>query len=155
MSIRLLAIVIAVLIGGCTGGKEAPKGDPEARIVAYLMENVRPGEAIFVTDLYNKVFTSREEQQVLDRLTDAFFKIPATAAQIHAATGKIPSLQELSGLFEFKIPGEIEILLKIMDYDPRMPKLLERDPATGEITSIDVDRIASEARFRRPLANPN
>ena len=155
MSRRLAAIVIAFLVGGCTGGEEAPKGDPEERIVAYLQENARPGEAMFVTDLYNNVFTTREEQEVLDRLTAAFFKIPATAAQIYTATGRIPSKQELSDLFQFRIPGEIDTLLKIMEYDPRMPRLLERDPATGEITSIDVDRIAAEPRFRRPLENSN
>jgi hypothetical protein len=131
--------------------KVVPTGDPETRIVAYLKENIRPGRAVFVTDLHNNVFTSREEREALQRLYDAFFSIPASAAQIYTKTGRIPTLQELSDQFDLKVPGEMDVLLRIMEYDPRVPRFFERDPATGEITSIDVDRIASEERFGRPL----
>ena len=159
MSKRIVAaIVVAGVIGGLLlvlgrGGNEVPKGDPETRIITYLQENVKPGRPVFVTDLHNNVFTTREERAVLDRLTDAFFKIPATAAEIYRTTGRIPTIRELSDMFNFKVPGEMDVLLKIMEYDPRMPKLLERNPATGEITSIDVERIAAEPRFRRPQDN--
>src|SRR6266704_1102862 len=78
---------------------------------------------------------------------------PETAAQIYMTTGKIPTLQELTDRFQFKVPGEIDVLLRIMESDPRVPRFFERDPATGEITQIHVDRIASEERFRRPLQN--
>lgn len=133
------------------GREPVPTGDPEARIVAYLKENIRPGRPVVVTDLYNNVFTSREEREALQRLYDAFFKIPAAAAQTYTKTGKIPTLQELSEQFDLKVPGEIDVLLRIMEYDPRVPRFFERDPVTGEITSIDVNRIASEERFGRPL----
>jgi len=88
---------------------------------------------------------------VLQRLQNMFFKIPASAAEIYAKTGRIPTLNELSDQFQFKVPGEMDVLLRIMESDPRVPKFFERDPATGEIMSIDVDRIAAEERFRQPL----
>ena len=133
--------------------QDAPRGDAETRIIAYLKENVRPGQPVFVTDLYNTVFTTTDEREALQRLYDAFFKIPAAAAQTYTETGKIPTLQELSDQFQFKVPGEMDVLLRIMESDPRVPRFLQRDPATGEITSIDVDRIASEERFGKPLRN--
>lgn len=160
MSRRIAAVVFAVVVLLVAllfvlrpGAEDAPTGDPETRIIAYLKENVRPGQPVFVTDLHNNVFTSREEREALQRLYDAFFRIPATAAQIYTTTGRIPTLQELSDQFQFKVPGEIDVLLRVMESDPRVPRFFERDPATGEITSIDVDRIASEERFRRPLQN--
>ena len=80
-----------------------------------------------------------------------FLKIPASAVQTYMKTGKIPTLKELSDQFQFKVPGTIEVLFRIMDYDPRMPRFFERDPASGEITHINVDRIVADERFGRPL----
>jgi hypothetical protein len=137
-----------------SGRERVPAGDPEERIVAYLKENVRPGQPVFVTELHNNVFTSPEERAALQRLYNVFFQIPAAAAQVYKQTGKIPTLQELSDRFELKIPGEVDVLLRVMESDPRVPKFFERDPVTGEITSIDVDRIAAEERFGRPLRAP-
>jgi hypothetical protein len=125
--------------------------DPEARIVAYLKENVQPGQPVLVTDLYNNVFTNPEEREALERMYDAFFRIPATAAEIYSSTGRLPSLEELSRHFQFKVPGELEVLLRVMESDPRAPRFFTRDPATGEITSIDVDAIAADERFGKSL----
>jgi len=41
--------------------------------------------------------------------------------------------------------------LRIMEADPRVPKFLTRDPKTGEITNIDVDRIKASPQFGRFL----
>ncbi|MBI4472161.1 MAG: hypothetical protein HY646_05800 [Acidobacteria bacterium] len=155
----LAAAVLAILVGVVLlfvlrpNAEDAATGDAETRIIAYLKENVRPGQPVLVTELYNNVFTSTEDREALQRLYDTFFSIPASAAEIYTKTGKIPTLEELSGHFQFKIPGEMEVLLRAMESDPRVPRFFERDPATGEITSIDVDRIASDERFGRPLRN--
>ena len=163
MSRWIIAAVLAVLLGAGAffyfrpgrqpGREDVVTGDAEARIIAYLKENVRPGKPVYVTELYNNVFTSTEEREVLQRLQNLFFKIPAAAAQIYTKTGRMPTLQELTEQFQFKVPGEMDVLLRIMESDPRMPKFLERDPATGEIKSIDVDRIASDQQFGKPLRN--
>ena len=57
-------------------------GGPEARIVAYLDENVAPCRFVLVTDLYNNVFTTPEEREALQRLYDSLFEIPAFAARV-------------------------------------------------------------------------
>ena len=157
MSRWLIAGVLAIVLGIAAffyfrPEQEPPReGDAETRIIAYLDEHVEPGKPVFVTELYNNVFTSPEERQALERLHGLFFRIPAAAAQLYMNTGKIPTLQELSNHFEFKIPGEMQVLLRVMDADPRVPRFFERDPDTGEIINIDVDRIRSDERFGEPL----
>jgi thiol-disulfide isomerase/thioredoxin len=42
-------------------------------------------------------------------------------------------------------------MLRIMETDPRMPKLITRNPVSGEIVSIDVDRILAHPRFGKAL----
>jgi len=124
--------------------------DAETRIVEYLKSNVEPGKQVVVSDL-NKMFTAPEEQKVLNRLFNTFFKIPMFIVQYNSATKKIPTLQELSDQFNFKIPGEADVMLRIMEADPRVPKFLTRDSKTGEITAIDVDKITSSPQFGRVL----
>jgi hypothetical protein len=141
-----VAVVLALLLR-----PQTPSGNPETRIVAYLKDNVRPGQPVLVTDLYNNVFTRPEEREALERMYDAFFKIPAAAAEIYTSTGKIPTLDELSRRFQFEVPGEMDVLLRVMESDPRAPRFFTRDPATGEITSIDVEAITADERFGKPL----
>src|SRR5207247_8215820 len=85
IALALFAVVlgVALLFVLRPGAEDVATGDPETRIIGYLKKNVRPGQSVLVTDLYNNVFTSNEEREALQRLYDAFFKIPATAAQIY------------------------------------------------------------------------
>ncbi len=129
----------------------APAKGAEARVVDYLKANVRPGEAIVVSDLYNRVFTAPEERAVLDRLFNVFFKLPLAIAQQLKATGRPPTLAQLSEQFRFTVPGEADVMLRIMDSDPRMPRFLTRDAASGEITHVDVAAILADPRFGRLL----
>ena len=153
----IAAAVLVILLGGGvflflrSRQEDAPTGDPETRIIAYLNKNVRPGQPVLVTELYNNVFTRAEEREALQRLYDTVFKIPAFSAEFYMTTGKAPTLKELSDQFQLKIPGETDVLLRILDSDPRMPRFFERDPATGEITRIYVDRIAADEKFGKPL----
>ena len=155
----LTAALLALLLGFVAffyfrpSRESVPAGDAEGRIIAYLKENVRPGKPVYVTELYNTIFTTSEEREILERLHSLFFKIPALAAQTYKRTGRIPTLPELSDEFQLTIPGEVDVLLRIMESDPRVPKFFERDPATGEIIRIDVDRIASDERFGQPLGS--
>jgi hypothetical protein len=145
-------LVVMVLLGCAPSDKSADKpavvGDPEARVVAYLNENVKPGEPVLVTDLYNDVFTTPEEQQAVKRLYDALFKLPAFVATTQMSTGKIPSLKEISSHFSFQVPGTTEALLRVLESDPRVPRFFERDSSTGEIKSVDVDLVRNTERFR-------
>jgi len=124
--------------------------DAETRIVEYLKANVQPGKPVIVSEL-NKTFSAPDEQKVLNRLFNTFFKIPMFVVQYNTSTKKIPTLRELSEQFNFKVPGEAEVMLRIMESDPRIPKFLTRDAKTGEITSIDVEKVTSNPQFGRVL----
>ncbi len=104
-----------------------------------------------MSDLYNNVFTAPEERAVLNRIFNTFFKMPLYFAQQVAASGKPPTLREISEQFHFEVPGEADVLLRIMESDPRMPRFITRDPATGEITKVDVDAVLKHPRFGKAL----
>jgi thiol-disulfide isomerase/thioredoxin len=121
----------------------------ETRIVEYLKANVTPGKPVVVSDLYNNVFKTPEEQKVLERLYNTFFKIPMFIVQYNTGTKRAPTLKELSEQFNFTVPGEADVILRVMESDPRVPRFLERDPKTGEITKVDIDRIKGSPQFSR------
>ena len=125
--------------------------DAERRIIEYLKANVRPGQPVVVSELYNNVFKTPEERKVLDRLFNTFFKIPMFIVQYNATSKKIPSLRELSEQFHFEVPGEADVMLRIMDADPRVPKFIERSPSTGEITKVDIAKIQASPQFNKAL----
>ena len=130
---------------------QAPPVNPEAAIVEYLRTNVRPGAPVVVSKLFNEVFTSEAERKVLNRLFNTFFKIPLFIVQAQKAKGMPPTLKEISEQFSFTVPGEADVILRIMESDPRMPKFLERDPLTGEILKSDVEKILAHPRFGKIL----
>src|SRR3989442_4754453 len=123
----------------------------ETRVIEYLKANVTPGRPVVVSDLYNNVFKTPEERKVLDRLYSTFFKIPMFIVQYNTASKKIPSLKEISEQFSFNVPGEADVILRIMEADPRVPKFLDRDPKTGEITKVDIDKIKASPQFSRVI----
>lgn len=127
-----------------------PRG-PEAAVIQYLQAHVKPGEPLVVSTLFNEVFTGEPERKVLNRLFNTFFKIPLFAVQVQQATGKPPTLQEISEQFAFTVPGTADLILRIMESDPRVPRFLERDPKTGEIVRVNVERITSNPRFGKIL----
>jgi len=43
--------------------------------------------------------------------------------------------------------------LRVMESDPRVPRFLTRDPKTGEITHVDVERIKADPKFGQALAH--
>ena len=121
----------------------------ETRVIEYLRKNVTPGRPVIVSDLVNNVFKTPEERQVLERLYNTFFKIPTFIVQYNTATRKIPTLKEISEQFNFHVPGEADVILRIMESDPRVPKFIERDAKTGEITKVDIERIKASPQFSR------
>jgi len=122
--------------------------DAETRVVNYLKANVRRGEPVEVSRLLG-VFKAPDEQLVIQRLFNTFFRIPPAIVEFQARTGRIPKLEELSHQFDFKVPGEMDVMLRIMESDPRVPKFLTRNPTTGEITRIDVDAVRNDTRFNQ------
>src|SRR5205085_11820235 len=93
------------------------------------------------------VFKTPEEQAALSRLFNTFFKIPLTVSQFYTQTKRVPTLREVSDQLGFRIPGEADVILRVMEADPRVPKFMTRDPKTGEITSVDVAAIQRDPNF--------
>lgn len=124
---------------------------PETRIVEYLRTNVKPGEPVVVSRLFNEVFTSEADRRALNRLFNTFFKIPLFVVQTQQARGVPPSLKEISEQFAFTVPGTADVILRIMESDPRMPRFLERDAKTGEILKADISLIVAHPRFGKIL----
>jgi thiol-disulfide isomerase/thioredoxin len=148
--LRLLPVIFAVLAAQA-GIASALEDGAEARVVEYLKRHVKPGERVVVSQLYNEVFTAPEERAALDRLFNVFFKIPLFVAQYVQAAGKPPSLAEIAEQFRFEVPGQADLMLRIMEADPRMPRFLARSAQTGEIERVDVEAIRAHPRFGKPI----
>lgn len=123
----------------------------ERKIIEYLRANIKAGEPVIVSKLHNEVFTTPEERKVLDRLYNIFFKVPAYIAQYYASSQKPPTLKEIEHQFNLPIEGEADIILKIIEYDQRVPKFITRDPKTGEIAQVDIEKVKADSRFSKVI----
>jgi thiol-disulfide isomerase/thioredoxin len=140
-----------LLVGTLLMAAVLQQPDAETRVVNYLKANVKPGQPVIISDLVNKVFKAPDERQALQRLYNTFFKIPNAIVEFQARTKRIPTLKELSEQFAFKVPGEMDVILRIMESDPRIPKFMTRDARTGEITRIDVAIIRADPNFGKAV----
>lgn len=126
---------------------ETQPADAETRVIDYLRGHIRPGEPLVVSELYNTVFTKPEERQALNKLYNAFFRIPLFLAQYQEKYGSPPSLRTIAQQFDLHNSGSADVLLLVMESDPRVPRFLTRDGKTGEIAHVDVEIIRSDPRF--------
>ena len=150
--VRVCACLMVMLAAfGAVAAQEKSDRAIEERIVQYLREHVKPGERVIVSDLNNNVFKTPEERKVLERMFNTFFKIPLFVAQYKASTNEVPSLADIARQFSLPVPGEVAVLLTIMESDPRVPSFITRDPKSGEITAVDVEAVKKDRRFGQLL----
>jgi thiol-disulfide isomerase/thioredoxin len=138
-------IGMALLLAGLTAAQA------EQHVVDYLRQHVTPGQPVVASELANDVFAAPEEKAALDRLFDAFFKLPLFAAQYQQHAGRPPTLLELQEQLRLGSPAAVAVLLQVAEADPRMPRFLERDPGSGEIRRVDVDAVLRHPRFGKEL----
>jgi len=124
----------------------------EARVIAYIKDHLQPGQPLVVSELYSKVFTQPDERKALDKLYNAFFRIPLFLVQYQEKFGKPPSLETIDQQFDLKEPGAADVLLRVMESDPRVPRFLARDPQNGQITHVDVAMVRSDPRFGQAVS---
>lgn len=129
------------------------QSDPEARILNYIRDHLKAGQPVEITELYNHVFTTPDERQALNKLYNAFFRIPMFIVQYQEKFSTPPSLETISQQFALKSPQEADTLLRIMQSDPRVPNFITRNPQTGEITHVDIEKIRSDSRFGQGTAH--
>ncbi len=148
MRLFVCALALSVSVGAFAQDTE----DAERRIISYITENAKPGERLIVSHLYNEVFTTPEERAALDKLTNAFFRIPLFIMEFEGREDRMPTLEEISGQFDFYGPEEASVVLSVMEADPRMPKnFVQRDPQTGELTGINKEAVKADARFNKAV----
>ncbi len=126
--------------------------DAEARVLEYVRTHLQPGQPLRVTDLYNRVFTQPDERQALNKLYNAFFRIPLFVANYQEKFKSPPTLAIIAEQFDLRSPVAADVLLRVMESDPRVPQFLTRDPKTGEITHVNVERIKADPKFGQALA---
>jgi len=143
-------LLLACLLAGSAPAWAS--SDAEARVLDYIRAHLQPGQPLIVTDLYNRVFTQPDERQALNKLYNAFFRIPLFVANYQEKFKSPPSLAVIAEQFDLRSPAAADVLLRVMESDPRVPQFLTRDPKTGEITQVDVERIKADPKFGQALA---
>lgn len=143
-----LALTLAAMATFMAANEAArPDSRAEARVLRYVREHATPGKPILITELYNNVFTQPEERQALDKLYGAFFRIPLFVAQYQSRFGAPPKLAKIAEQFDLESDEDASTLLLVMESDPRVPRFIQRDAKTGEITSVDTAMVRSDRRF--------
>jgi len=152
--LKIIVLIVSVILWNFSTAVFLPaQSDPEVekRIVDYLKEHVEPGKPVVVSELMNNVFTSQEERKELNRLFNIFFKIPIFIVEHKFATGFVPTLADISRQFNLRVEGEADVLLTIMESDPRIPGFLTRDPDSGEILDVNIDAVKNDRRFSQAI----
>ncbi|MCL5005557.1 MAG: TlpA family protein disulfide reductase [Acidobacteria bacterium] len=146
-------VLVSVTILGLSISWALAGSDPEARILNYIRDHLKAGQPVKITELYNNVFTKPDERQALNKLYNAFFRIPMFIVQYQQKFSTPPSLEIIAQQFALKSPEEADTLLRIMESDPRVPKFITRNPKTGEITGVDIAKILGDPRFGQGAAH--
>ena len=148
--LRYFILLLAIVAGAAAPALAS--SDAEARVLDYIRTHLQPGQPLVFTDLYNRVFTQPDEHQALNKLYNAFFRIPLFVANYQEKFQSPPSLAVIAEQFDLPSPAAADVLLRVMESDPRVPRFLTRDAKTGEITHVDVERIKADPKFGQALA---
>jgi thiol-disulfide isomerase/thioredoxin len=147
---RIIFVLLVIFAGsGATGIASTAA---EVRVLDYVRTHLQPGQPLMVTDLYNRVFTQPDERQALNKLYNAFFRIPLFVANYQEKFKAPPTLAVIAQQFDLRSPTDADTLLRVMESDPRVPQFLTRNSKSGEITHVDVDRIKADPKFGHALA---
>ena len=123
----------------------------EGKILRHIRQNLSSGQKLLITNLYEKVFTKPEERKVLDKLYRAFFRIPLFLLDYKERLNRYPTLEEVASQFALEGPASAEVLLSVMEADPRVPDFIERDTDSREIINIDAEKVRADRRFSSSL----
>jgi thiol-disulfide isomerase/thioredoxin len=149
---KIRTIVVLLAIFACSSTVGMASTAAETRVLDYVRTHLQPGQPLMVTDLYNRVFTQPDERQALNKLYNAFFRIPLFVADYQEKFKVPPTLAVIAQQFDLRSPADADVLLRVMESDPRVPPFLTRNATTGEITNVDVERIKADPKFGQALA---
>lgn len=97
------------------------------------------GTVIF-SELYNDDRFSAEEKVFLGRLYEIFFQVPVFLKSEWESTGEIPTRSQIASGFAIT-PQSVDLLLAVMESDPRMPTLFEINSLSREIETLQLATI--------------
>ena len=112
----------------------------EQRVIQAVEEMMNSTGQVIFSELNNDDRFNAEDKAFLGRLYEIFFQIPTFLKTESEITGKIPTRQLIAAGFGIT-QKSADLLLAVMQTDPRMPILFELSPETGEIASLDVASI--------------
>ncbi len=144
-------LLAALLAKPMAGSEQTGQTTAEERVLSYIRDHVQPGQPLLVTELYNQVFTHPDERKALNKLYNAFFRIPFFVLQYQEKLGSAPSLEVIAQQFDLPNADAADVLLRVMESDPRVPHFLTRDSQTHEITKVDVEAIRRDPKFGQQL----
>jgi thiol-disulfide isomerase/thioredoxin len=112
----------------------------ETRVLQQVQRIYERDGRVTFSELYNSDEFSGEERAFLGRLYEIFFAIPAFLRAEQTATGTIPSRVDVARSFGIG-PEAVELLLRVMESDRRVPPLFTRDPDSREMTSLNIENL--------------
>ena len=112
----------------------------EQRVLQAVEEMMNSRGQVLFSELNNDDQFNAEDKAFLGRLYEIFFQIPAFLRTESEITGEIPTRQLIAAGFGIT-QKSADLLLAVMQTDPRMPILFELNSETGEIASLDVESI--------------
>lgn len=110
-----------------------------------VLQNVRKMMAesqgrVTFSALINDPSFGEPEKAFLARLYETFFQIPGVLKSEYESTGKIPTRKSLAETFAITTTS-VDLLLAVMQSDPRVPRLFALNASTREIESLDIPNI--------------
>ena len=143
-------VLLVSFVPGNPPAAAAQTGDAEQRILEHVRDTLKPGERLLLSALVDR-FQAPEEQRALDLLNDVFFRTPLFLVEFEGREGRLPTLAEITGQFSLYGEEAADIVLRIMESDPRVPKFLVRD-SEGALVSIDQEMVRADDRFARAVS---
>ncbi len=136
--IRLTVLLLLVCV---TSPSLQGQPSAETMVLKKVQEMMRSsGGRVTFSDLINDQSFAERERQFLARLYETFFQIPGFLKSEFESTGKVPTRGELASGFGISM-ASVELLLRVMEADRRVPPLFDRDAETREISSLKLDNI--------------
>ncbi|MDA2925170.1 TlpA family protein disulfide reductase [Acidobacteria bacterium AH-259-L09] len=117
----------------------------ERKVLETIQKMIRRDGRVIFSDLYNSEEFNTQEKAFLGRLYETFFRVPAFLKSEYESSGKIPTRQEIAAGLGIS-PQAVDLLLTVIELDPRVPPLFERNPQSKEIESLKLDNIEAFIR---------
>ena len=112
----------------------------EQRVIQAVEEMMNSTGQVIFSELNNDDRFNAEDKAFLGRLYEIFFQIPTFLKTESEITGEIPTRQLISTGFGISW-NSVDLLLAVMQTDPRMPVLFQLNSETDEIESLELESI--------------